>query len=208
MHVTSKLRHDADLRWLYTGEQKAKGRPRQYAGKVCFDDLSRFELAGEVDGQRIYTAVVNAPTFKRNLRIVYIVREEKGKTYTALLFCTDIDCAAMDILRYYKARFQIEFLFRDAKQHTGLCDCQATSEAKLGFHFNVSLAALNLLRLEDRQQTVECVGRNVISIASWKTRKFNAHLLEKFSCHLGLDFTAIKSSPDFAVLCNYGAIAA
>jgi hypothetical protein len=208
MHVISKLRHDADLRWLYTGEQKAKGRPRQYAGKVCFDDLSRFELAGEIDGQRIYTAVVNAPTFKRNLRIVYIVREEKGKTSTALLFCTDTDCAALDILRYYKARFQIEFVFRDAKQYTGLCDCQATSEAKLGFHFNASLAALNLLRLEDRQQSVEGSGRNVISIASWKTRKFNAHLLEKFSCHLGLDFTAIKSRPDFATLCNYGAIAA
>jgi hypothetical protein len=208
LHVVSKLRHDADLRWLYTGEQKAKGRPRQYAGKVCFDDLSRFELAGEIDGQRVYTAVVNAPTFKCNLRIVYIVREEKGKTYTALLFCTDIDCAALDILRYYKARFQIEFVFRDAKQYTGLCDCQATSEAKLGFHFNASLAALNLLRLEDRQQAAKGAGRNVISIASWKTRKFNAHLLEKFSCHLGLDFTAIKSSPDFAVLCNYGAIAA
>ena len=58
--------------------------------------------------------------------------------------------------------------------HTGLCDCQATSEEKPGFHFNVSLAALNLLRLEDRQQAVEGAGRNVISIASWKTRKFNA----------------------------------
>ncbi|MDP2100483.1 MAG: transposase, partial [Methylobacter sp.] len=186
MHVVSKLRHDADLRWLYTGEQKAKGRPRQYAGKVCFDDLSRFELAGDIDGQHVYTAVVNAPTFKCNVRIVYVVREEKGKTYTALLFCTDIDCAAMDILRYYKARFQIEFVFRDAKQYTGLCDCQATSEAKLGFHFNASLAALNLLRLEDRHHAVEGAGRNVISIASWKTRKFNAHLLERFSCHLGL----------------------
>ncbi|MDP2426552.1 MAG: transposase, partial [Methylobacter sp.] len=205
MHVVSKLRHDADLRWLYTGEQKAKGRPRQYAGKVCFDDLSRFELAGDIDGQHVYTAVVNAPTFKCNVRIVYVVREEKGKTYTALLFCTDIDCAAMDILRYYKARFQIEFVFRDAKQYTGLCDCQATSEAKLGFHFNASLAALNLLRLEDRHHAVEGAGRNVISIASWKTRKFNAHLLERFSCHLGLDFTAIKSSPGFAALCNYGA---
>lgn len=208
MHVVSKLRHDADLRWLYTGEQKAKGRPRQYAGKVCFDDLSRFELAGDIDGQHVYTAVVNAPTFKCNVRIVYVVREEKGKTYTALLFCTDIDCAAMDILRYYKARFQIEFVFRDAKQYTGLCDCQATSEAKLGFHFNASLTALNLLRLEDRHHAVEGAGRNVISIASWKTRKFNAHLLERFSCHLGLDFTAIKSSPGFAALCNYGAIAA
>ena len=208
LHLVSKLRHDADLRWLYNGEQKAKGRHRQYAGKVCFDDLSRFELAGNVDGQRVYTAIVNSPTFKCMLRIVYVVREEKGKIYTALLFSTDIDCAALDILRYYRARFQIEFLFRDAKQHTGLCDCQATSEEKLGFHFNVSLAALNLLRLEDRQQAVEGAGRNVISIASWKTCKFNAHLLERFSCHLALDFTAIKSSPAFAALCNYGAIAA
>jgi hypothetical protein len=208
LYLVSKLRHDADLRWLYNGEQKAKGRPRQFAGKVRFDDLSRFELAGEIDGQRVYSAVVNAPTFKCNLRIVYVVREEKGKTYTALLFSTDTDCAALDILRYYKARFQIEFLFRDAKQYTGLCDCQATSEAKLGFHFNASLAALNLLRMEDRQQAVEGAGRNVISIASWKTRKFNAHLLERFSCHLGLDFTAIKSSPGFVALCNYGAIAA
>jgi hypothetical protein len=208
LHLVSKLRHDADLRWLYNGEQKAKGRPRQYAGKVCFEDLSRFDLAENVDGQRVYTAIVNSPTFKCMLRIVYVVREEKGKIYTALLFSTDTDCAALDILRYYRARFQIEFLFRDAKQHTGLCDCQATSEAKLGFHFNVSLAALNLLRLEDRQQAVEGAGRNVISIASWKTRKFNAHLLERFSCHLALDFTAIKSSPAFAALCNYGAIAA
>ena len=208
LHLVSKLRHDADLRWLYNGEQKAKGRPRQFAGKVRFDDLSRFELAGDMDGQRVYSAVVNAPTFKCNLRIVYLVREEKGKIYTALLFSTDTDCAALDILRYYKARFQIEFLFRDAKQHTGLCDCQATSEEKLGFHFNASLAALNLLRLEDRQQALEGSGRNVISIASWKTRKFNAHLLERFSCHLALDFTAIKSSSGFTALCNYGAIAA
>ncbi len=46
LHLVRKLRHDADLRWLYNGEQKAKGRPRQFAGKVRFDDLSRFELAG------------------------------------------------------------------------------------------------------------------------------------------------------------------
>ena len=49
---------------------------------------------------------------------------------------------------------------------------------------------------------------NVTSIASWKTRRFNAHLLERLYCHLALDFTAIKSSPAFAALCNYGAVAA
>jgi hypothetical protein len=71
---------------------------------------------------------------------------------------------------------------------------------------NLPKAALNLLRLEDRQQTLEGSGRNVISIANWKTRKFNGHLLERFSCHLALDFTSIKSGPGFTAICNYGAI--
>jgi len=32
---------------------------------------------------------------------------------------------AMTLIKYYKARFQIEFLFRDAKQYTGLTHCQS-----------------------------------------------------------------------------------
>ena len=207
LHLISKLRQDADLRWLYTGAQKPKGRHRQYCGKVSFDDLSRFERVGELDGQRVYTAIVNSPAFKRTLRIVYLVREDNGKTASALLFSTDTDCPALDILRYYKARFQMEFLFRDAKQHTGLCDCQATRKEKLDFHFNASLTALNLLRLQDHLKAGGN-GRRVISIASGKIRQFNAHLLERFSRHLKLDFSAIKSSQAFADLCNYGAIAA
>lgn len=207
LHLISKLRQDADLRWLYTGAQKPKGRHRQYSGKVSFDDLSRFERVGELDGQRVYTAIVNSPAFKRTLRIVYLVREDNGKTASALLFSTDTDCPALDILRYYKARFQMEFLFRDAKQHTGLCDCQATRKEKLDFHFNASLTALNLLRLQDHLKAGGN-GRRVISIASGKIRQFNAHLLERFSRHLKLDFSAIKSSQAFADLCNYGAIAA
>lgn len=99
LHLISKLRQDADLRWLYTGAQKPKGRHRQYSGKVSFDDLSRFERVGELDGQRVYTATVNSPTtFKQTVRIVYLVREANGKTASALLFSTDTDCPALDIL--------------------------------------------------------------------------------------------------------------
>ena len=32
----------------------------------------------------------------------------------------------------------IEFLFRDSKQFTGLADCQARDLTKLYFHFNAS----------------------------------------------------------------------
>ena len=42
LHVVSKLRCDANLRYLYMGVQKQRGRPRKYDGKVDLTDLSRF----------------------------------------------------------------------------------------------------------------------------------------------------------------------
>ena len=43
-----------------------------------------------------------------------------------LLFSTDLNTGPLLIERYYQGRFQIEFLFRDAKQFTGLAHCQST----------------------------------------------------------------------------------
>jgi len=50
-------------------------------------------------------------------------------------------------VKYYQLRFQIEFLFRDAKQFAGLNHCQARNQHKLDFHFNMSLAAVNLAKV-------------------------------------------------------------
>ena len=50
---------------------------------------------------------------------------------------------ALYILDYYTSRFQIEFMCRDVKQHTGLNDCQARSVNKLDFHFNAALTTIN-----------------------------------------------------------------
>ena len=139
--------------------------------------------------------------------MVYLMKQIGDRLQTAVLFSTDTDLDALKIYSLYKARFQIEFLFRDAKQFTGLSDCQARSQAALHFHFNASMTALNLLKLEDRHRT-QGTHRSVISIASWKVRKFNEHLLERFSSILGLDFSLIKANAAFKTLCNYGAIAA
>jgi hypothetical protein len=210
LQLVSKLRQDANLRWLYHGPQKLRGRPKKYDGKIHFlrpELITRFEFAGTVDGIQLYTAIVNSVHFKQDIRIVYLVKEVGDRLQTAVLFSTDTDLAALKIYSFYKARFQIEFLFRDAKQFTGLSDCQARSQAALHFHFNASMTALNLLKLEDRHRT-QGTDRSVISIASWKVRKFNEHLLERFSSILGLDFSLIKASAAFETLCNYGAIAA
>ncbi len=206
LHLISKLRSDANLRWLYEGEQKPRGRKRVYDGKVKFNELERFENGGEIEGVRLYTAKVNSVRFKRNIRVVLLHKPKTDKV--VLLFSTDCSLDAQSIVRFYKARFQIEFLFRDAKQFLGLNHCQARHEKALHFHFNVSMTALNLLKLEARESQPDSKKQspNVISIASWKIRKTNEHLLKHFSSYLGFDFNEIKSQPEFKNLCNYGAI--
>ena len=204
--LIGKLCHDANLRWLYQGEPKPRGRRQRYDGKVSFEELTRLELADERDEVKLYTAIVNSAHFQRDLRMVYLVKPVGRPVPTALLFSTDLELTAKDIYSFYQARFQIEFWFRDAKQFTGLNDCQARCRQALHFHFNAAMTSLNLLKLEDRQPAPD-FERRVISIATWKIRKANAHLLERLSSWLGLEFSSIKSRPNFDSLCNYGAIA-
>lgn len=207
LHIVGKLRHDANLRYLYNGKQKPHGRHRQYDGKVDFLNVSRFELAQENGNQKIYTAVVNSVTLKRNIRIAYICEQHSQKLLTALLFSTDTGLSASEIYRYYTARFQIEFLFRDAKQFTGLSDCQARYKESLHFHANASMTALNLIKIEDRILNTTSEG-HVISINSWKIKKFNEHQIDRIFSMLDLDLSLIKSHPQYEDLVNYGAIAA
>jgi DDE superfamily endonuclease len=123
LHVIGKLRRDAHLRYLYSGPRgDGPGRPKTYDGKVDVRDLARFEPVEVAEADiALYSHVVNHPQLKRNLRLVVVRHRPTGRY--ALLFSTDIALSAKTIYRYYKARFQIEFLFRDAKQFTGLSDC-------------------------------------------------------------------------------------
>src|SRR5438445_2847712 len=147
-----KLRLDANLRYLYQGPKRpGPGRPKTYDGKVHWDNLSRFEkVETEDDDIVLYHQVLNHVQFQCTLSVVLVVDTKHHRR--AVLFSTDVDLDALTIYRYDKARFQIEFLFRDAKQFTGLTDCQARSQAKLNLHFNASVSAVTLAKLEARQQ--------------------------------------------------------
>ncbi len=207
-HVTSKLRHDANLRYLFTGPHpKRHGARKKYDGKVNFHDLSRLTPVPVTDTVTLYTAVVNSVSLKRNLRLVYVCKRQGTKLLTAVLFSTNTTLPAETVYRYYTARFQIEFLFRDAKQFTGLADFQTRHADRIAFHVNASMTALNFLKLEDRQLAPED-AEHVISINSWKTRKFNEHQLERIISTLGLDLSCIKLHPHYEDLINYGTIAA
>jgi len=75
-----------------------------------------------------------------------LVNTRAGR-YVVLAF-TDTEQPAREIVRFYQLRFQIELIFRDAKQLAGLCHCQARSQEKIDFHLNMSLAAVYVARLE------------------------------------------------------------
>lgn len=203
-HQIGKLRQDANLRYLYQGQQKAKGRRKRYDGKVdVHTDLSRLIFVANQEGVAVYTAIVNCVNLERDIRLVYLVKQTAQGQQGVLLFSTDITLDALTLYRYYQARFQIEFLFRDAKQFTGLCDCQARSEKALHHHFNASFSVLNLLKWQNRQYAPQ---RTPISIASWKRRCFNVLFMERIFSNSAFDLTFIKSSTEYQKLCNFGVI--
>lgn len=209
LEYVGKLRIDADMRYLYHGCQKQRGAKRKFDGKVKLTDVTRLSFVREVEDKvYLYTAVVWHVSLKRNIRIACLVdcRHPRKNGY-ALLFSTDTQLDAYQLYCFYKARFQIEFIFRDAKQFTGLSDCQARDQKKLDFHFNASLTALNLAKLESRQAHFE-TAPFVFSMASYKRLALNNHLLETFIFKLDLEPTLIKNHPNYHQLRSYGAIAA
>lgn len=212
LHQIGKLRSDANLRYLYEGLQKPRGCPRKYDGKVCFNDLTRLPSASLLDSRTVFhTAVVWHVSLQRKIRIVVLLNPRKsGKIGLAILFSTDVDLAPALIVEYYRARFQIEFIFRDAKQFTGLCDCQSRHAQTLDFHFNASLTALNLAKYQAQLHT-QSLGSNStpepFSMASYKRIALNDHLLERFIAQLDLDPTSIKSHPNYPNLRSYGILA-
>jgi hypothetical protein len=207
LHLISRLRKDADLRYLYTGPRTGRpGRPKQYDGKINCQglDLSRFERCYEDEDITIYTAIVNSKTLKRNIRIAYI-QHNASQTYV-ILFSTDLTLDGVLIYAYYRSRFQIEFLFRDSKQFTGLTHCQARSEEKLTFHCNASLTSVSLAKAEFYANPNN--HAKPFSMHDINTVHFNALLLDRVFDTLNLDPTSEQLAPLYHELLNIGTIAA
>jgi len=107
LHVISKLRCDANLRYVYTGRQKLRGARRKYAGKVELADPTQLSWVRQVQpGIDLYTTVVWHVSLKRQIRLAYLLDRRLPKTTSyAVLFSTDIEQTAEEIYRLYRWRF-------------------------------------------------------------------------------------------------------
>jgi hypothetical protein len=109
-----------------------------------------------------------------------------------IYFSTDTKMDPNDVLQYYHSPFQIEFLYRDAKQHTGLCDSQARSENKLHFQFNASLTSINIAKVV-HWLSIPKEKRGAFSMSDIKTMNHNILMINRIFDVFGICPYSIKN---------------
>ena len=191
LHVVGKLRVDANLRYLYQGAKSKKpGRPKRFAGKVDFKDFSRWQVVECTKTSTTYAATLYSVALGCELKVVIIcyAATQQRKAHHEVLFSTDVAMNPLYIIACYRARFEIEFIFRDAKQFAGLEDCQSRSPEALAFHWNASLLTVNVARLQQRLASPKN-DTFVFSMEDDKRRSFNTLLAQRIIDSLPLNLT-------------------
>lgn len=180
--IVGKLRKDADLHYLFQGERSGKrGRPKELDGKVDFEDYSRWEEVERNDTWVVLTCLVKSKSLKRRLRVVQILwLDSKGQTIRReLLFCTNLCFDALLIIQCYRARYEMEFCFRDAKQFAGLQDSQARNTTALEYHWNTAFLCVNLTRAQQLLASQAHPADFVFSMEDAKRKAYNLFLADR-----------------------------
>lgn len=191
LEIISKMRTDANLYYFYKGRATGlRGRPKMLDGKINMKsiDKRRIKCCYEEEEFKIYEGVVYSKSLKRKVKLAYL---ELSKGGYVVLFSTDLELDGLTIFLYYKSRYQIEFLFRDAKQFTGLTHSQARSESKMYFHFNTSLTTVSIAKaiyfLKNRKRKSES-----FSMSDVKTVHLNKIMVDRIFANLEIDLSCKK----------------
>ena len=146
LHIISKFKSVACLYFPFEGEDNMKGRPRIYGAKINTSLLPKECLKQVQEDDKYKTETYQLQAYAKNTfgqKLLNIVIQRKtrvsdGKVAINIWFTTDLSLDFQTLLDYYSLRFQIEFDFRDAKQHFGLSDFKNYKEKNLTNFVNLS----------------------------------------------------------------------
>jgi hypothetical protein len=117
LHFISRLRDDSVLMYKYHGKPTGKkGRPKKYGERINVKDLDTtvFDIDVCNDDLVIYSALVYCKAFKRDINLAVAVFFKDGlEVARKLYFSSDLQQSGTQIVRYYRSRFQLEFLYYD-----------------------------------------------------------------------------------------------
>jgi len=162
--VLSRMRHDAvAYRPALPKREKTRGRPRKYGEKVKLKKLLDTEplscmtvkIGGKTKEIKYVVKDLLLKGFPGFVRFLVIMDK-----IPVILMTTNLTLFAKDMLEVYLSRFQIEFSFRDLKQHLGFEDYQVRRKEAIQRFLNITLLVYSLLRIvfvvnQSARETVE-----------------------------------------------------
>lgn len=188
LHLLSKFKCNVALYLPYVGEYKGK-RPNIYGAKLDVSNLPIAFLKEEVtDGNYKYQyfqcAAYAKNTFGSQLLNIVILRVtnlENQKVSTNVWFCTDLAISYLTLLHYYHLRFQIEFDFRDAKQHFGLSDFKNYKQRNLTNFVNLSFTMVLISKIYQAhfRKTLNIPKLSTLDLKTIFKAQFNAKSILK-----------------------------
>jgi len=164
--LISKLRKDAALYEKYEGIYGGKGAKKKYGERLKYDILPvKYLRKSEREKEIItnyYQGLFLHKEFGCQLNVVIIVKInlKTKKMGHAILFSSDVQLNSEKLVDYYSLRFQIEFNFRDAKQHFGLEDFMNTTKVGVENAANLAFLMVNVSSKLLKNKAEKGVGIN------------------------------------------------
>jgi Transposase DDE domain. len=150
LQLISKMRKDAAVFEKYEGESSGRGAKKKYGSRLNYENLPNKYLKKSGREREIvtnyYQGIFLHKEFGCQLNMVIIekLNMKTKKVGHAILFSSDIELEWEKLVEYYSLRFQIEFNFREAKQHFGLEDFMTTTERGVENAANLSFLMVNI----------------------------------------------------------------
>ena len=155
----------------------------------------------------VYETIAYSVAFKRKVKIAFVKYLKNGQVKTTkIYFSTNLKQDTYLIVTYYRLRFQMEVIFRDAKQFKGLNTCEARSQVKINFHTNVALTSVNLAKVDWFSDKIN--AKLPFSMANYKIQFNDELMINLFIRMFGINPNLPKNKKIINELTNYGKIAA
>lgn len=185
LHLISKLRYDSALYLPYSGPYAGRGPRKKYGEKLNYQDMPETYLktsSTEKDIEtKIYQIQVWHKKFADLLNVVVMVKTnlKTQKVAHVVLFSSDLDLSYDLVIAYYRLRFQIEFNFRDAKQHWGLEDFMVINETPVYNSANLAMFMVNVSHALIRPMRLQWPELSVNDLKTWcRSRKYVVETLK------------------------------
>jgi putative transposase len=187
LHLISKLRHDSALYLPYNGPYCGRGPRQKYGDKITYHNIpDQYLKESSTDKDKaietkIYQMEVWHKKFADLLNGVIIVKTnlKTNKIAHVVLFSSDLDLTYELVIDYYRLRFQIEFNFRDAKQHWGLEDFMVLNETPVYNSANLAMFMVNVSQALMRPMRAPWPELSVNDLKTWfRSRKYVVETLK------------------------------